>query len=73
MDPITAGALSNGLNMGGGSITPSSSASSSNKGGSNSLGGFQFGDYYASSSNYTTWAIIAGVVLVAYFLLRGKR
>ncbi|QRV22797.1 hypothetical protein [Marinomonas foliarum] len=59
-----------GLDMGGGSIAPSSSAS--NKGGTNLVGGTVFGDYNpASEQDLMPW-VVGGVVLLlgAVFVLK---
>lgn len=61
-----------GLSTGGGAVTPSSSASSENKGGTNSLGGFRFGNYNASK-DYTPWIIAAAAVAVVWYMTKGKR
>lgn len=60
------------ISTGGGSITPDLSATATNSGGTNSLGGFSFGDYSPSTS-YTPYIIAAVVIAVAWYMLKGKK
>lgn len=81
MDPVTAGMMSGGfggLDMGGGSITPSSSATATNTGGTNTVGGTVFGNYNPPSTQSTVssmvpWIVGGAVVLGAVFLLKGGK
>lgn len=75
MDPITAGVLGGGLDMGGGSIAPSSSATATNTGGTNTVGGTVFGSYTAPSngSNLLPWLIGGAVVLGVVFMVKGGK
>jgi hypothetical protein len=58
-----------GLDMGGGSIAPSSAAT--NTGGTNTVGGTVFGDYNASSTpTWVPWLIGGVVVLGAVFVMK---
>ena len=58
-----------GLDMGGGSIAPSSAAT--NTGGTNTVGGTVFGNYNAPSpQNWVPWLIGGVVVLGAVFVLK---
>ena len=67
------GGMIPGINSGGGAITPDLGSSASNQGGTNSLGGFSFGNY--SPSNGVSPLLIAIVVVVALWLMfkGGKR
>jgi len=56
-----------GIDSGGGNINPDLGSSASNKGGDNSLGGFQFGNY--SKSKGVSPLLIAGVVVVVLWLV----
>ncbi|WP_394183369.1 hypothetical protein [Marinomonas posidonica] len=61
-----------GISSGGGDISPDLSATATNTGGTNSLGGFSFGNYNAST-NYTPYIIGAVVLGVLWYLLKGKK
>lgn len=78
MDPMTMSALSgmSGLDMGGGSITPSSSAAATNTGGTNTVGGASFGGYTVNApastmEKYIPWLIGGVCVLGALYILKG--
>lgn len=62
-----------GISSGGGDINPDLSATATNTGGTNSLGGFSFGNY--SKSKGVSPVLIALVVVVALWLVfkGGKR
>lgn len=61
------------ISSGGGDIAPDLSATANNKGGTNSLGGFTFGNY-SKSKGVSPW-LIGGVVVVALLIMfkGGKR
>jgi hypothetical protein len=60
------------LSTGGGAITPDLSSTAANVGGTNSLGGFSFGSYNAST-NYTPFIIGAVVLAVLWYMTKGKK
>lgn len=79
MDPMTMSALSgmSGLDMGGGSITPSSSSAATNTGGTNMVGGTGFGGYTVNNapepslSQHIPLLVGCVCVLAALYILKG--
>ncbi|RDL43715.1 hypothetical protein DN730_13290 [Marinomonas piezotolerans] len=61
-----------GISSGGGDISPDLSATATNTGGTNALGGFAFGNY--SKSKGVSPLLIGGVVVVAlWFMFKGGK